>query len=66
MVQAASVFIFDIDSRHIEGSVGDHCGPIFVAIYDRLFVVFRPATLNCFKHFDDDSTVVQGEHKNTP
>jgi hypothetical protein len=36
MVQASGVFIFDINSRHIEVSVGDHCGPIFIAICDRL------------------------------
>ena len=56
MVQASSAFIFDINSRHIEGSVRDHCSPIFVAICDRLFVTFRPDFLNCFRHFDDDST----------
>lgn len=58
MVQASSVFFPDINSRHIEGSVADHCGPIFVAIYDRLFVIFRPGFLNCLKYFDDDSTEV--------
>jgi hypothetical protein len=58
MVQASIVFIFDFNIRHIEGSVGDHYGPIFIAICDRLCVIFRHDFLNCFEHFDDDSTEV--------
>jgi hypothetical protein len=58
MVQACSVFIFGINSSHMEGPVEDHCSPRFVAICERLFAVFRPDFLNCFKHFDDYSKEV--------